>query len=193
MEEPDGATPLDPDELAGLKFTHIQTRGELDQVEQVNIQDGLLWLRKQKKPDVLSETFIKRLHKEMLGEVWEWAGTFRKTEKNIGVAPEQIAVSLRNLLDDVRFWIEHKTYSAREIGLRFHHRLVQIHLFPNGNGRHARIMTDALLEKTMNEKRIHWGDANLQNAGENRDEYIAALGQADAGNYQPLFGKFSMK
>ena len=180
MEEPDGATPLDPDELAGLKFTHIQTRGELDQVEQVNIQDGLLWLRKQKKPDVLSETFIKRLHKEMLGEVWEWAGTFRKTEKNIEVAPEQIAVSLRNLLDDVRFWIEHKTYSAREIGLRFHHRLVQIHLFPNGNGRHARIMTDALLEKTMNEKRIHWGDANLQDAGENRDEYIAALGQAPA-------------
>ncbi len=193
MEEPDGATPLDPDELAELKFTHIQTRGELDQVEQVNIQDGLLWLRKQKKPDVLSETFIKRLHKEMLGEIWEWAGTFRKTEKNIGVAPEQIAVSLRDLLDDVRFWIEHKTFSAREIGLRFHHRLVQIHLFPNGNGRHARIMTDVLLEKTMNEKRIHWGDANLQNTGEHRDEYIAALGQADAGNYQPLLDKFSMK
>lgn len=193
MEEPDSATPLDPDELAGLKFTHIQTRGELDQVEQVNIQDGLIWLRKQKKPDVLSESFIKRLHKEMLGEVWEWAGTFRKTEKSIGVAPEQIAVSLRNLLDDVRFWIEHKTYSAREIGLRFHHRLVQIHLFPNGNGRHARIMTDVLLEKTMNEKPIHWGDANLQDASKHRDEYIATLKQADAGNYQPLLEKFSIK
>ena len=193
MEEPDGATPLDPNELEGLKFPHIQTRGELDQVEQVNIQDGLIWLRKQKKPDVLSEAFIRRLHKEMLGEVWEWAGTFRYTEKNIGVAPEQVSMSLRLLLDDVRFWVEHETFSAKEIGLRFHHRLVHIHLFPNGNVRHARFMTDALLKKTMNEQPIHWGEANLQNAGEYRSEYIAALKQADAGEYQPLLEKFSMK
>tara|TARA_R110002096_G_scaffold94635_1_gene212885 strand:- start:9755 stop:10339 length:585 start_codon:yes stop_codon:yes gene_type:complete len=193
MEEPDGATPLDPDERAGLKFPHIQTRGELDQVEQVNIQDGLRWLKKQKNPDVLTEAFIRRLHKEMLGEVWEWAGTFRNTEKNIGVAPEQIAVQLRNLLDDVQFWIDNETYLAKEIGLRFHHRLVQIHLFANGNGRHARIMTDVVLTKVMNEKTIHWGDVNLQDAGKHRDEYIAALRQADAGNYQPLLEKFSMK
>lgn len=142
MDEPDGATPLDPDEREGLKFPHIQSRGELDQMEQVNIQDGLLWLAKQKNSNVitvLSEKFIRRLHKEMLGEVWEWAGTFRHTEKNIGVAPEQISIELRKLLDDVRYWIEHHTYPVREIGLRFHHRLVKIHLFANGNGRHARI------------------------------------------------------
>ena len=193
MEEANGATLLDPDERAGLKISNIQTRGELDQVEQVNIQDGLLWLKKQNKQDVLSDTFIKRFHKEMLGEVWEWAGSYRLTEKNIGVAPEQIAVELQNLLDDVRYWIEHATYSAKEIGLRFHHRLVKIHLFPNGNGRHARIMTDVVLTKAMNDRPIHWGDVNLQDAGKHRDEYIAALRQADAGNYQPLLDKFSMK
>ena len=193
MDEPDGATPLDPNEREGLKFPHIQTRGELDQMEHVNIQDGYLWLAKQRKPEVLSEAFIRRLHKEMLGNVWEWAGNFRNTEKNIGVAPEQISVSLRNLLDDIQYWIEHKTFLPKEIGLRFHHRLVQIHLFANGNGRHARIMTDVLLEKEMNEQPIHWGDVNLQNAGEHRSEYIATLKQADAGDYQPLFEKFSMK
>lgn len=193
MEEANGATLLDPDERAGLKITNIQTRGELDQVEQVNIQDGLLWLKKQNKQDVLSDTFIKRFHKEMLGEVWEWAGSYRQTEKNIGVAPEQIAVELQNLLDDARYWIEHATYSAKEIGLRFHHRLVKIHLFPNGNGRHARIMTDVVLTIAMNEKPIHWGNSVLQDAGKHRNEYIAALRQADAGNYEPLLEKFSMK
>ncbi len=193
FKESGGATPLDPEEQEGLKFPHIQTRGELDQMEQVNIQDGLLWLAKQKDLDVLSEAFIRRLHKEMLGEVWEWAGTYRNTEKNIGVAPEQISVSLRNLLDDVRFWIEKETYSAKEIGLRFHHRLVQIHLFPNGNGRHARIITDNLLQKILNENPIDWGDSGLQDAGEHRSNYIAALRQADSGDYQPLLDKFSMK
>ena len=193
MDEPDGATPLDPDELEGLKFSHIQTRGELDQVEQVNIQDGLLWLKKQRTPDVLSEAFILRLHKEMFGEVWEWAGTYRRTEKNIGVAPEQIAVELRNLLDDVSYWIEHETFIAKEIALRFHHRLVKIHLFANGNGRHARIMTDALLTKAMNEHSIDWGSVNLQDSGEHRSEYIIALRQADAGDYKILLDKFSMK
>lgn len=193
MEKRNGTTPLDPDEQEGLKISNIQTRGELDQVEQVNIQDGLLWLKKQNKQDILSDTFIKRFHKEMLGEVWKWAGTFRKTEKNIGVAPEQIAIELQNLLDDVRYWIKHETYSAKEIALRFHHRLVKIHLFPNGHGRHARIMTDVVLTIAMNEKPIHWGNSVLQDAGKHRDEYIAALRQADAGNYEALLEKFSMK
>lgn len=162
-------------------------------MEQVNIQDGLRWLAKQKNPDVLSETFIKRLHKQMLGEVWEWAGILRNTEKNIGVAPEQIPMELRKLLDDIRYWIEHQTYPPLEIGLRFHHRLVKIHLFANGNGRHARIMADVLLKKTMNEPPIHWGDADLQDAGKHRDEYISTLRRADAGDYQALFDKFHLK
>jgi len=190
MDYPDGATPLDPDELTGLKFSHIQTRAELDQMEQVNIQDGLRWLARQKEPEVLSDTFLRQLHKRLLGEVWSWAGSFRLTEKNIGVAPEQIAVSLRDLLDDVDYWIEHKTYAKREIALRFHHRLVKIHLFSNGNGRHARIATDALLLKVLEEKPINWGDTRLQDSGEHRHEYIEALKAADKGDYQPLLDKF---
>lgn len=162
-------------------------------MEQVNIQDGLRWLVKQQNPDVLTEQFVRQLHQQLFGEVWEWAGTFRNTEKNIGIAPEQVAVALRNLLGDVRYWIDHEVYTPREIGLRFHHSLVKIHLFPNGNGRHARIIADALLEKTLHEKPIDWSDSSLQNAGRHRSEYIAALKQADAGDYQPLFDKFSMK
>ena len=159
-------------------------------MEQVNIQDGLLWLTKQQHPDVLTEHFIRQVHQQLLGEVWTWAGTFRNTEKNIGVAPEQIAIALRNLLDDVRYWIEHDVYPPREIALRFHHSLVRIHLFPNGNGRHARILTDVLLEKIMSEQPIGWGDANLLNASDQRRQYIDALRQADAGNYEPLFAMF---
>ncbi len=188
MEEPEGATPLEPDERVGLKFPHIQTRGELDQMEQVNIQDGLLWLGKQKKPDVLSEAFIKRLHKEMLGEVWKWAGEFRKTEKNLGVDPLQISVQLRSLLSDVGYWIENGTYKPKEIAIRFHHRLVHIHLFPNGNGRHARVLADTLLKSKLGEEPLDWARADdLQSMNERRSEYITALEKADKGDYDPLF------
>lgn len=190
LDYPDGATLLDPDEMAGLKFSHIQTRADLDQMEQVNIQDGLRWLARQKEVNVLSDTFLRQLHKRLFGAVWSWAGIFRLTEKNIGVAPEQIAVSLRNLLDDASYWIEHQTYTKQEVALRFHHRLVQIHLFSNGNGRHARIATDALLVKVLTEKPINWGTTRLQDTGEHRKEYIKALREADKGNFQLLLDKF---
>jgi Fic-DOC domain mobile mystery protein B len=190
QENPDGATLLDPDEMMGLKFPHIQTRIELDQMEQVNIQDGLRWLSHQNNINVLNDSFLRELHRRLLGEVWSWAGKFRLTEKNIGVAPEQIAVLLRNLLDDVQYWIEHKTYCKQEIALRFHHKLVQIHLFPNGNGRHARIATDALL-KTIGEQEINWGNSSLKSDSKHRQAYIEALREADKGNHLPLLDKFT--
>jgi Fic-DOC domain mobile mystery protein B len=190
MEYPDGATPLDPDELDGLKFSHIQTRAELDQMEQVNIQDGLRWMLRQTHPQVLSETFLRQLHRRLFGEVWIWAGDFRRSEKNIGVAPEQITVTLRNLLDDVAYWIENRVYDKREIALRFHHRLVQVHLFVNGNGRHARIAADALLVKVLGEQPVDWGSKHLQDTGKHRNCYIEALRQADRGEYQPLLDRF---
>lgn len=121
---PDGATPLDPDELEGLKFGHVKTRGELNELEQVNIQSGLLWLARRRNGDVLSEDFIRRLHRRLFGDVWRWAGSFRATEKNIGVDPVQIGVQLRMLLDDAGYWAEHETYPALEAAARFHHRLV---------------------------------------------------------------------
>lgn len=187
VEYPDGATPLDPDELNGLKFKHVSTRGELDQLEQAGITEGLKWLEKQKNPDVLSEAFVLELHKRLFGRVWRWAGTFRRTEKNIGVDPIQVAIQLRQLLDDAKYWVEHGTYPPKELAARFHHRLVFVHPFPNGNGRHARIMADAVLTKLLNESAIDWaGGYRLEAMNERRNQYIAALRAADGHDMSAL-------
>jgi Fic-DOC domain mobile mystery protein B len=168
MEYPDGATPLDPNELAGLKFKHITTRQELDELEQANILTGLRWLARH-RGDVLTDDFAVTLHKRLFGEVWDWAGTFRKTGKNIGIEPIHIPVELRMLMDNARYWADHKTYLASEAAVRFHHRLVQIHPFPNGNGRHARIMADSVLGRVYGEKPIDWaGGYDLQKMNKRR-------------------------
>ncbi|WP_047534297.1 mobile mystery protein B [Methylotenera sp. N17] len=185
---PEGATPLDRDELAGLKFAHVTTRGELDHLEQANIQSGMQWLNRTRQTEILSEVFIRTLHKRLFGEVWRWAGTFRTTEKNIGVDPITIAIELRHLIDDTRYWIDHQTYPPLEIAARFHHRLVYIHPFPNGNGRHARIMADAILTKIYGNPSIDWaGGYDLQSMNERRQVYISALRAADQRDYMPLF------
>lgn len=184
LEYPEGATPLDPDEIEGLKHKHVTTRGELDHLEQANIEAGLQWLARARKVDPLDEQFLRTLHKRLFGDVWDWAGKFRKTEKNIGIDPFQIAVQLRMLLDDVRCWIEYETYSHIEIAGRFHHRLVQIHLFPNGNGRHARIAADLLLARVLKSDPIDWtAGFDLQSVNERRKAYINALREADKHDY----------
>lgn len=192
--EPDGATPLDDDEREGLRFRHIETRAELDRMEQANLTEGLRWLNRQKQPEVLTEAFALDLHRRLFGDVWRWAGRFRGTEKNIGVAPHQIAMQLRDLLDNTRYQAEHAVYPPLELALRFHHRLVQIHPFPNGNGRHSRIMTDALLRFRLQQQAIVWEgrDAalNLQAAGDHRAAYIQALRAADARDFAPLLRLF---
>lgn len=195
LQYPDGATPLDPDEMEGLKHLHVEARAELDQLEQQNIQQGYVWIERQRKhKDFLSENFLRDLHKKLFGAVWSWAGLFRKTDKNIGVDYRTIGVELRNLLDDARYWIEHKTYKRQEFAARFHHRLVQIHAFPNGNGRHARIMTDIVLEKVLKTDPVDWGaESDFVSAGEHRKTYIQALREADKHNYQPLIAFVSTK
>ncbi|RMB09046.1 mobile mystery protein B [Eilatimonas milleporae] len=188
MDYPEGATPLDPDEMEGLKFRHITTRGELDHLEQANIQDGIAWLSRSREKDILTEVFVCKLHERLFGEVWNWAGSFRRTGKNIGVDPITISVELRILLDDMRYWVEHGTYPELEAAIRFHHRLVFIHPFPNGNGRHARIMADAVLQKIYGKALIDWaGGHDLQAMNERRKDYIAALRAADRSDYDPLF------
>lgn len=194
IEYPPGATPLDPDEMEGLKFKHVTTRGELDHLEQGNIQNGLVWLQRNKDTDVLTEGFVRELHKRLFGDVWVWAGTFRTTEKNIGVDPAQIGVQLRLLLDDARFWIDNGTYEPSEAAVRLHHRVVYTHLFPNGNGRHARIFADALLTKTFKQAPIDWaGGYDLQAMNERRAQYIQALRAADGGDIEPLLSLVSVK
>ena len=184
----DGQTPLDPEDLEGIKHPHVMTRGELDQLEQANIEEGLRWLARQRSPDLLSDDFARKLHRKLFGEVWSWAGTYRQTEKNIGINPLQIAVQLRTLLDDARFWAEHGAYPPVEAAVRFHHRLVVIHPFANGNGRFSRIMADAYLEDVLEADPIDWGGGyDLQAMNERREQYIAALRAADAGDYSLLF------
>ena len=184
---PKGPTPLDPDEMEGQKIITITTRSELDRWEQQNIGEAMDWLDTRKnKADILNEDFVKKLHKKMLGKVWEWAGSFRKTDKNIGVDKHWIGVELRNLLDDTQYWIDNKTYESEEIAIRFHHRLVQIHCFPNGNGRHSRLLTDTLLTDILDRKPFTWGNGNLSTEGDVRDTYINALCSADNHDYEPL-------
>ena len=185
-EDIDGATPLDPDELAGLKFKHITIRGQLDELEQANIVQGLMWLKKSKQEDLFTLNFVMELHKALFGEVWGWAGTFRLTEKNIGIDPLQISVSLRNLLDDLSAWIEFETYPPVEAVLRFHHLLVKIHPFSNGNGRFSRIYADVIAEKIFAIKPINWGGRNFDKVSETRTQYIQALRAADGGDLSLL-------
>jgi Fic-DOC domain mobile mystery protein B len=185
MNYPDGATPLEPDELEGLKFGHVATRGELDHLEQANIEEGLIWVNRRRQGDVLDDQFLRQLHSRLFGAVWSWAGTYRKTEKNIGVDPIYIGVRLRQMLDDVKYWIEHGTYQPLEIAVRFHHRLVQIHPFPNGNGRFSRIAADLLLKERLGCPAINWsGGYDLQKMNQRRSEYIQALRDADMGDYR---------
>ncbi len=188
IKYPEDATPLDPDELEGLKFPHVTTRGELDHLEQANIQNGLLWLARYKSHKILNDQFARKLHFQLFGDVWSWAGQYRLTEKNIGIDPLYISVRLRELLDNVQYWLDQDTYSPKEAASRFHHQLVYIHPFPNGNGRYARFFTDALLEKVYLVDRIDWsGGFDLQQMNERRREYIRAIKAADAGDYALLF------
>lgn len=187
FKEPEGATPLDPDEMEGLKFKHITTRGELDHLEQANIQEGLQWLARQKTPDIFSVKFARQLHQKLFGQVWLWAGTYRQTGKNIGVDPAQIGVQLRSVLDDARYWVEHETYEPLEAAVRFHYRLVFIHPFPNGNGRFSRIMGDIMMEEVFGLPAVDWtAGADLQAITGRRKQYIAALRAADRGDFDLL-------
>jgi len=183
---PKGATPLDKDEAEGLKLTHITTREELNAFEAENIQAGMLWAKRSRQKEIVSERFIRQLHKKMFGDVWKWAGEFRKSNKNIGVSREQIGIELHKLCEDVKCWIEFESYPIDEIAARFHHRLVWVHSFPNGNGRHARLMSDLLLEKKLGGIPFTWGRGDINRKNDCRQQYIQALQRADGGDYSLL-------
>lgn len=186
QDEQDGQTPLDLDEIAGLLPRHLTTQGELNDWEQENILRAVRWLKRLRSPDVLSEGFCLALHARMFDLTWSWAGQFRRSDKNLGCDWTQVAVRLRNLFDNTRWWIDHGTYPPDEIAARFHRDLVWIHPFPNGNGRHARMMADALLRQ-LGQPAFSWGSgANLVAGNDVRAHYLTALRTADLGDYQPL-------
>lgn len=138
---PDGATPLDSGEAEGLIPDHVTRRRDLDEWEQRNIIAAIAWLEKNRPTEILNETFIRELHRRMFGRVWRWTGTFRKSDKSIGGPWYQIGPRLHNPCEVAKLWIANKREPPDQIAVRFHHRLVQIHPFPNGNGRHARLLT----------------------------------------------------
>jgi Fic-DOC domain mobile mystery protein B len=184
FEQPDDATPLTPEEMRELIPAYIAYRSDLNEAEQENIGRAQDWAQGRRR-DLLSEKFIKDLHRKMLGDVWRWAGKFRRSERNLGIPFYEIPAALRELLDGTKAWIAYKSYSADGIAVRFHHRLVQIHPFPNGNGRHARLMAD-LLVMELGQVRFSWGRANLRDPGAMRGRYIAALKAADNHDSGPL-------
>lgn len=180
----DAATLLTPEEKHGLIPSWVTFRHELNEVEQANIAAGAAWaFRALRRRELLDERTLTSLHKRMLGEVWTWAGRYRSSERNIGIAAWQIPVEVRTLLDDARAWVEHRSFERDELAVRFHHRLVAIHPFPNGNGRHARLMADLLVVKLGGE-RFSWGSlgatASLADGGgAMRGAYVDALRRAD--------------
>jgi Fic-DOC domain mobile mystery protein B len=181
-----GQTPLDDDEKDGLLIDSVDTKGALDELEQRNIEEAIKWTMYRRKAfgadEVLTEDFIQLLHRKMLGNVWHWAGTYRKTNKNLGVDKYQISVELKTLLDDCKYWIANNTFGAEEIAIRFKHRIVSIHCFANGNGRHSRLIADVIIEKIFKKEVFSWGS----NTGQARTVYLRALHAADRGDINPL-------
>ncbi len=184
----EGQTPLDEDEKEGLIIPTITTRGELDEFEQLGVEKTNEWLLKKNFSiiKILTDVFVKDLHKRMFKGIWKWAGEFRKTNKNIGVDKFMIGTELKNLFDDCKHWIENKTFSEDEIAVRLSHRIVSIHPFTNGNGRHSRLMADILISKGFGKPYFTWGSVNLTKEGEARIKYIEALRAADKNDYKPL-------
>ena len=171
------STPLIEEDLEGLIPSYITLRSELNEAEHNNILEAESWVFSRRR-NVLDEAFLRRLHVKMFAAVWQWAGQYRTRDTNIGVPHYQIRQDLQQLIGDTQYWVDHDSFEADEIAMRFHHRLVLIHPYPNGNGRHARLAADILLV-SLNQERFTWGRRDLIDPGETRDRYIAALVAAD--------------
>lgn len=185
---PDGATPLSPDEMEALIPAGITTRTQLNEFEQANIDRAAIWAfgKKRNVSDILTVDFCNSLHRRMLSRVWGWAGEFRRHEVNVGnVDPLHIPVEYRKLMDDAAAWVEFSTYPPDELCMRLHRRMVWIHPYPNGNGRHSRMMAD-LVSRSLENPRFTWGSSNLVNPTETRTRYLQALRQADVNEFGPL-------
>ena len=180
-----GQTPLDPDEAAQLIPRHITNQGALNEWEQANIARAVQWLRRQRNPDVLSDHFCRALHREMFASTWRWAGQYRLSDKNIGCPWAQVPVRLRQLFDNTACQLARGAPLLDEAAARFHHQLVLVHAFQNGNGRHARMLTDCLL-RMQGAAPFTWGGGSLVTPGDTRRSYINALRAGDAGDIQPL-------
>lgn len=177
-------TPITADDREGLIPSYITLRHELNEAEQINIGAALRWAEGRRR-DVLDRDFLSDLHRRMFEDVWSWAGKYRTTGLNIGVEAYRIGMDVQQAIDDARYWVGHATYPPDEIAVRFSHRLVAIHPFPNGNGRFSRLVGD-LLAHQLGQPPFTWGQAHLVDAGETRARYVQALRAADNHDMGPL-------
>jgi Fic-DOC domain mobile mystery protein B len=188
LEYINGQTPLDEEELEGLLIPSITTKKELDEFEQQNIEEAIQWLisRSFKAERIFTEKFVLDLHKRMFGQVWKWSGKFRATQKNLGSDYWQVPVDLRMLLDDAMLWHSNQTFEPDELAIRFKHRIVSIHCFSNGNGRHSRLMADVIIEKIYGREVFSWGSGNLSDNNQGREQYLRSVKLADQEEFKPL-------
>lgn len=185
FQDETGATPLTHEEKLGLLPSYITRRSELNEVEQINITEGERWAFNRSR-DVLDEEFLRDLHRRMFGKVWRWAGDYSKErDRRIGSDNYMIPIDLRALMGEVQAWINLDSFPRDEIALRFHHRLTQIHPFPNGNGRFSRMAADLLITR-LGGDRFTWGSVNLVDASATRHAYIETLQAADKHAMEPL-------
>jgi Fic-DOC domain mobile mystery protein B len=181
----EGNTPLSHEEKLGLIPSWITLRHELNEIEQANILEGERWAFGRER-NVLDEGFLRELHRRMFAQVWKWAGEYsRETNRRIGSDSFMIPIDLHQLLGDANYWVENQTYPADEIAIRFHNRLVFIHPFPNGNGRHGRLAADLLITR-LGGRRFTWGRVSLIDQGDARRQYLDAQRAADGHETEPL-------
>jgi len=181
-------TPLDDDEVNGLIIPSIRFRSQLNEQEQLNIEEALQWVdqARLRQDRIMTESFLKDLHRRMFGNVWKWAGEFRIANKNLGIDAYRVQTELRALVEDANFWRKHQTYQPDELAIRFKHRLVVIQCFPNGNGRHGRLMADTIVTKISKFQPFTWGAKSILNEAERRIQYIKTVKVADLNDFQPL-------
>lgn len=184
---PHANTPLSPEEQAGL-IPNLATREELNEWERDNILQARQWAlrdRELDRSDPFSEHYVRELHRRMFDQTWRWAGTYRKSGRNLGVPVPDIHQRIAQLLGNAKYWIENQTYDVDESAVRFHYELVVIHAFPNGNGRHARLIADMVCAKYAGPA-LSWGSRDPIPSGETREAYLAALRAADNGDIATL-------
>lgn len=184
------------EDISDLLLRHLTTRESRNTVELETIgraYDKYVFRGRKKNAGNkwLTEEYIRQVHRDMFGGIWNWAGKYRQVNLNIGITWSQIPEQITVLCDDFVFW--NTTQSAMpilEVAARLQNRLTHIHPFKNGNGRHARLITDIFL-RSQDHPLPKWPQIQLIEHGDAvRREYIAAMKQADMGNFDPLITFF---
>jgi len=185
----EGETPLD--DISGLRLSWVRTSSALDKAEYRNIAAAIekyLSGRPSRRAAPFTANWMLKLHGEMLGDVWRWAGKIRNAELNIGIEWMLIPDRMEELARDAAFWrqCEDADRDLLSEAAILHHRAVRIHPFLGGNGRWARLLAEIWLRQHSHAG-INWPE-NVLPAKDSpiRLEYIAALKTADAGDVDPL-------